>query len=325
MADDSDMRSRQQQARQQKMMNAHKKQMQMMAWAKQQQSIQPQAKNMGSSFSSTMGRAYDDLPIMEPNDIIFVPDSAASQASRESFESACQHGPLSTVQSIVSTESHRSAPIKTPTPSFLHHGLIIALTAGNIDVAHYLLSAGAPIVRQTPTTILSAPPDQQIPLFDLLTHHGWTPNTPGYYGEVLLPKIITNLPLLRWFLAHGANPNLGAQRDNRDRNGASETDSCAALQAAAGSCDVETVRMLLDAGAEIRNGVPLHCAAGVCPAGENPHVDAVTPSREFDVGRIPVMALLVERGADVNQAEESRHMVARYAIVHAVMAGAVER
>ena len=37
------------------------------------------------------------------------------------------------------------------------------------------------------------------------------------------------------------------------------------------------------------------------------------------------MALLVERGADINQAEKSRHMVPRYAIVHAVMAGAVER
>ncbi|TVY26841.1 hypothetical protein LHYA1_G004430 [Lachnellula hyalina] len=327
MADDTDMLSRQQQVRQQEMMKAHRKQRQMMAWATHQQQ---QAINMGSSLSSTMpsskmAQAYDDLPIMEPNDIIFVPDSAASQASREAFESACQHGPLSTVQSIVSTESHRSAPIKTPTPSFLHHGLIIALTAGNIEVARYLLSAGAPIVRQTPTTILSAPPDQQILLFELLMHHGWTPNTPGYYGAVLLPEIVTNLSLLRWFLAHGANPNLGTQRDFRDRNGASQTDSCAALEAAAGRCDVETVRMLLDAGAEIQNGVPLHFAAGVCPDSKNPHVGAVTPSREFDVGRIPVMALLVERGANVNQAEESRHMVARYAIVHAVMAGAVER
>ena len=37
------------------------------------------------------------------------------------------------------------------------------------------------------------------------------------------------------------------------------------------------------------------------------------------------MALLVERGADVNQAEIARHMIPRYAIVHAVMAGAFER
>ena len=37
------------------------------------------------------------------------------------------------------------------------------------------------------------------------------------------------------------------------------------------------------------------------------------------------MALLVERGTDVNQMDRSRQMVPRYAIVHAVMAGAVER
>ena len=56
-----------------------------------------------------------------------------------------------------------------------------------------------------------------------------------------------------------------------------------------------------------------------------PVTGRVTPSKEFDESRIPVMALLVEGGADVNQAKISRHMVARYVIVHAVMAGAVER
>lgn len=43
------------------------------------------------------------------------------------------------------------------------------------------------------------------------------------------------------------------------------------------------------------------------------------------MSRIPVMALLVEHGADVNKKEESRHMTPQYAIVHAVIAGAVER
>ena len=83
--------------------------------------------------------------------------------------------------------------------------------------------------------------------------------------------------------------------------------------------------MLLDAGAQIQHGIPLYLAAGACPPGTNPHTDRVTPSKEFDESRIPVMALLVERGADVDQAEMSRHMVPRYAIVHAVMAEAVER
>ena len=57
----------------------------------------------------------------------------------------------------------------------------------------------------------------------------------------------------------------------------------------------------------------------------NPHVARVTPSKEFDTSRIPVMALLVERGADVNKEHKSRRMVPKYAILLAVMAGAVER
>jgi len=110
--------------------------------------------------------------------------------------------------------------------------------------------------------------------------------------------------------------------------GGPDTDSCAALESAASAGLLEAVRLLLNAGAQIRNGTPLHFAAGVCPPGTLPGAqfnDGVTSSKEFDTSRIPVMALLVERGADVNQAEESRHQVAKYPIVHAVMAGAVER
>lgn len=47
----------------------------------------------------------------------------------------------------------------------------------------------------------------------------------------------------------------------------------------------------------------------------------VTSSKEFEESRIPVMALLVEHGADVNEIEVTRHMVVRIAIVYAVMAG----
>lgn len=40
---------------------------------------------------------------------------------------------------------------------------------------------------------------------------------------------------------------------------------------------------------------------------------------------IPIMELLIERGAEVNQPENSRHMTFRYALNYAVAAGAVER
>ena len=72
-----------------------------------------------------------------------------------------------------------------------------------------------------------------------------------------------------------------------------------------------------------RSNIPLYFKP--CPPGTNPHAAPVTPSRKFDIGRIPVMDLLVSHGADVNQKEESKHMVPGYPIMYAIMAGAVER
>ena len=302
--------SSQQQRQQQLMLNAYGRRMQMMA-AKRQPNI---SNNSGTPLrqqmqpqSGTMGSKYDDLPRLEPADYMFIGENPESiglvPAFFRPFESACQRGPLSVVQSIVSS--------KNLTPAFLHHGLTRALRSGNIEVARYLLASGAPIVRETPSNIFFVTLEYQIALFELLTQHGWTPNTPGYYGCTLLPRTVTSLPLLRWFIDHGANPNLGVQKTTHDRRGEPDTSSCATLEAAAVRGDVEAVRMILDAGARIQNGVPLHYAAGA--------------RSNHDTSRIPVMALLVDRGAEVNQREESRHMVPQYAIVYAAMAGAVER
>ncbi|KAJ5161689.1 hypothetical protein N7492_007081 [Penicillium capsulatum] len=269
---------------------------------------------------------YRGLPIEQPGDVGFTAETPEYVVS---FENACQRGPISTIQSIVSAEAR--------SPAFLHHGLNVALSAGNTDAVRYLLAAGAPIVRRTPACILAAPPDQQIPLFEIFTQHGWSPNTPGDYGAVLLPKTVTSLPLLRWFLVHGANPNLGPQQSSNDPASGPNFHSCAALEAAAAHGSVEAVRMILDAGAEISYGTPLHYAAGAVPPGTKssggPHpTSGAAPqnmmrdaeNKEFDMSRIPVMGLLVERGADVNQLGESR-LVAHHPIMYAALAGAVER
>ncbi|KAF5879326.1 putative ankyrin repeat protein [Botrytis fragariae] len=324
-------RQQRQRQRQQIMIQARRQQMQMMAAQKQQKEQQKNAMkaniNSNSSDSSsihfqsqsqTMGTAHDDIPF-QPADMIFTNIGITNSKSDivNAYEAACRNGSLSTVQSIIRAESR--------TPYFLNHGLNLALRNGNGEVVRYLLSSGAPIARVTPAQILSAPSSQRTPLFELLFEFSWTPNTPGFYGQVLLPELVTNISLLRWFLSHGANPNLGAQRLHHARFGDPEINSCATLESSAAKADVKTVRLLLEHGAKIENGYPLHYAAGSCPPGTNPHVALVTPSTEFDIGRIPVMELLVSRGADVNQKEESRYMVPGYPIVYAVMAGAVER
>ncbi|CAG7926737.1 unnamed protein product [Penicillium olsonii] len=311
------MSSQQQRGQQQQraMLGHLQKQRAQMAAAQQQQ-------NTGNSMQiqmHTMGSKYEDLPIMTAEDISFFSATPGSEVPTyfKPFEFACQQGLLSIVQSIIASEN--------PTPAFLHHGLTCSLASGHVEVARYLLTSGAPIVRETPSNIFFAPFEWHIPLFDLLSHFGWTPNTPTFYGAVLLPRTVNNIPLLRWFLDHGADPNAGLAQIGNDRRGGSSTRSCAALEAAAAHGELDAVGMLLDAGARMEYGVPLHLAAGACLPGANPHVTRVIPTRKFDIGRIPIMALLVSRGADVNRKENTQHMVAQYPIVHAVMAGAVER
>lgn len=141
-----------------------------------------------------------DVPLIYPQDLDVVGEKPTLL---KAFELACCQGPVSTVQSTI-TPSPR-------TPAFLHQGLVLALKAGNIDTATLLLTEGAPIVRNTADNIPRAPVAKQIPLFELLLIHGWTCNAPGYYGSTLLPRIVENVPLLRWFLEHDADPNLGPQ------------------------------------------------------------------------------------------------------------------
>ncbi|RGP73579.1 hypothetical protein FLONG3_6316 [Fusarium longipes] len=325
------MSSQEEQVEQQRLMQQRQQQQQMAMRAQQSAALQRQqaqqrANQMGSQMGNTMtsaqthqmGSPYDDIPVQEPGDrdILYQRNVSPEVTS---FLSACQDGDMPTIQSIVTSQSR--------TPIFLHQGLIKALSSGKVDVVRYLLQSGAPIARQTPENIFSAPADQQIALFEALTEHGWTVNTPSYYGETLLPRLIqlNNEPLLDWFLAQGANPNLGRQQYYSDRLGGSDTESCQTLELAASRGSVDLAQKLLNAGAKIANGAPLYYAAGALPPGANPHVGRVTPTKEFDVSRIPVMELLVEKGAGVNDKLETRHMEPTYPIVNAVTAGAVER
>jgi len=284
---------------QQTVLQARQRNLQFLAIKRQQQ---PQSQSMGQPMGQSMATPYDCLPIVEPSDLGWIGEKPACFTS---FESACHAGSVSIIQSVTTS--------KKLTLVTLHNGLLSTLRAGHVEATSFLLQHGAPIIPTTAENILLAPIDQQVPLFDLLVHRGWDPNTPDRNGTLLLPRVVNNTHLLKWFLAHGANPNFDPRQGLN------------VLETAAGSGTVEAVRILLDAGAHISNGAPLYYAAGVCPPGANPHMGTVRPIIGFDEDRIPVMELLVERGADVNQKLETRHMVPGYPIVHAVMAGALGR
>ncbi|KAJ6033864.1 uncharacterized protein N7446_007840 [Penicillium canescens] len=237
--------------------------------------------------------AYGEVPLIDPSDHDF--KGKRSQWALE-YEAACEDGHLATVKSMVSSRKH--------TPLFLHSGLTYALCAGQVEVADYLLSVGAPIASSAPHNIIRAPRDTKIPLLDVLAQHGWRPVS-QVCSEQILPDIVGDLPLLSWFLDHGTNPDFRPSRENFI--------NCSALEKAAGSGSLEAVQMLVDAGADVHHDA-LHAAAY-----------KKAPTKEADVDRIPVMALLVEKGADVNKKRQSPYVTHLYPIVFAAVAGAVER
>ena len=267
----------------------------------------------GSPRPGYLGSFYDELPLLEADDLGF---AGPPPAFFEAYESACRNGPLSIIRATLNAQKR--------TPRFLHLGFVLALRAGNVENARFLLSAGAPTARRTAYEILSAPLDKQVPLFQALADRGWTPETETK-GTVMLPDVVKNLPVLKWLLDHGANPDIGEKRIggllSRRKY---ETNYCAALEWAASLGNVEAARILLDAGSKIESGVPLHCAAGVRQSSET-HEAIEVMAAEFDRSMIPVMALLVERGADVNRMHESPYPIPCYALGRALNVGAVER
>ncbi|KAJ5730135.1 uncharacterized protein N7483_004643 [Penicillium malachiteum] len=261
------------------------------------------------------GARWYELPLEEPSNLHWL--SGEKPGYIISLEKACQTGSVPDIQAVI--KSNHLSTIK------LYKALLITLNAGRIHASAYLLENGAQVVGSTPRNILSAPVPSQIPLFELLIQHGWDINKVEEAEDLLLPSlsIVTNLPLLDWFLCHGANPNVGWRVADPTLK-AGLDNYCAALEFAARKGSIEAVRMLLDAGACVSNGTPLHSAAGALPPGSNAHTGRVTPSEEFDIGMIPIMDDLVNAGADVKQRIETCHMTPVYAINHAVMAGAVE-
>ncbi|KAL2862263.1 uncharacterized protein BJX67DRAFT_385763 [Aspergillus lucknowensis] len=262
----------------------------------------PLIRRMGS------GCRYEDLPLAGPSDLSFMRDQPSfieAPPNFGEFESGCRSGTRAQVQSVISTSP---APTPAPTPR--------SSTMGSVWLSERIMLM-LDAIFWLPARLLSFSSSCSSPWMD--AKHS------AEHGAVLLPSVVENHGLFRWFLDHGANPNLRKQQEYQ--YGGSNPNSCAALEKAARQGKVEAVRMMLDAGAVIQNGFLLHAAAAALPPSANPHVGPVTPGRDFDISRIPVMALLVEHGADVNQKQgpQTENMVPGYAIVEAVMAGAVRQ
>ncbi|RYC78260.1 hypothetical protein BFJ63_vAg18866 [Fusarium oxysporum f. sp. narcissi] len=249
-------------------------------------------------------KSNDGIPKKCPRDVERRVGLEVDGPDLVNFRSACREGDLSTIKSIVSSQSL--------SPLDLRKGLDDALKNGKVGVSRFLLQSGAPIKPATPAAVLRAPADKQVALFQVLIEHGWTVNTP----ESLLPEIFwsNNEPLFDWFLEQDADPNVAGPQYDQEQT----------LRLAASQGTVQVVQKLLNAGANMASS-GLYWAAGAYPEGSVPNIRRVEPSADFDKSRIPVMELLLENGGDVNHRLETHHMEELYPIVNAVKAGAVER
>lgn len=116
--------------------------------------------------------------------------------------------------------------------------------------------------------------------------------------------------LVRWFLEHGARPDLGPQLLNPKADSDSRNNSGICLDAAAQNSSILVFDMLLSHGAPRENSVALHVAAGAGVSNE----------------RIPMMAHLLAIGFDVNGSDVVRGPYAIGTPLHyAIRAGSVEK
>ncbi|OCK73182.1 ankyrin, partial [Lepidopterella palustris CBS 459.81] len=202
------------------------------------------------------------------------------------FLAACTAGDLELVK--------RLAQGRDPNDDSLIYGAKYAGKADHVDVLRYLLDNGASWDNMDVISSVNS-----IAAFEVLVDHGFDVNQVLPFGDVPLPNIVgrNDVPLLHWFLDHGANPNLGIPLYRDKCDAPPDQNSGCALNVAANCSTPAVFDLLLDRGARIENSIPLHRAAESSdrPSGE----------------RIPMMEHLIKLGIDVNGDDHVRGMYSR--------------
>jgi len=141
------------------------------------------------------------------------------------------------------------------------------------SVVSYLLSKGFKIDSEARNgAVFCGEPTT----FQLFLDHGWDINEPEGMFSGRLSYVFDNERLVRWFLAHGADPNRASPRGETP------------FDAAGGIASIPVLELLLQYGANIKSGGVLQHAIR---------------SREYTPERFEVIEFLLERGADINKIE----------------------
>ncbi|KAI9718521.1 MAG: hypothetical protein M1812_003972 [Candelaria pacifica] len=160
--------------------------------------------------------------------------------------------------------------INVPITQYATNGLRTAIHRDQPEIVRYLLDNGADIQDQS--VLSSTMFCRSVEIFETLIEKGWDINTFPILGSMLKDP-----ELVKWFLAHGADPNIGEPGE--------------ILNTAASASSVATFKTLLQHGTDISQSLSLHNAAGA----------------KEDISRIPMLTFLVdELGLDVNASDEMR-------------------
>ncbi|RWA04543.1 hypothetical protein EKO27_g10558 [Xylaria grammica] len=180
------------------------------------------------------------------------------------FSGWCLDGKQDAIEEYIEAQDDEVGEI------LLQRGLASACEGGRAHVARYLLQKGAKVYGRA---VELACRRCDLALFEVFIEHGWHPNQQvpwarGGFG-VALPHCTSDIRVVKFLLAHGADPNVGPF-DFRKIHGSSITpplDRCsgAALNKAAARGNIEVIDLLLQHGAVLEHSMPLHAALSGWP------------------------------------------------------------
>ncbi|KAI9785037.1 MAG: hypothetical protein M1835_003436 [Candelina submexicana] len=241
----------------------------------------------------------------------------ATKYALGALASAVESGDISTVRALVTSNSSRVAAdgvtpdrtlwnipskdfekheINVPVTQYVTFGLVIAIARDQPVILRYFLDSGADF---RDGSIASATGwCKSLEIFEVLVEKGWDVNTLSMLDTPVLGTVLKDPELVKWFLAHGPDPNFGK--------------SGLILNLAACISTVSIFKILLQHGADISQSLPLHQAAAA----------------PDDAGRIEMLAFLIdEMKPDVDADDWAKGLFRRLGtpLHYAIESGGIEK